>query len=42
VKEGDAALDRFASINPALDGIETLNGQPSFEWIYTLDELAQP
>ncbi|MBD3850493.1 MAG: hypothetical protein IFK93_04305, partial [Acidobacteria bacterium] len=36
------AFDRFASINPTLDRIETLDGQPSFEWIYALDELTQP
>ena len=38
----DPAVDRFASVNPAFDRIETVDGQPSFERIHALDELAQP
>jgi hypothetical protein len=38
----DATLDRVASVHPTLDRIETLDQHPSVEWIYALDELAQP
>ena len=37
-----AAIDRVTSVYPALDGIETLNGQSPFKWVYALDEFAQP
>ncbi len=36
VKEGDAALDRFASVD------STFDGQPPVDWIYAFNELAKP
>jgi hypothetical protein len=36
------AFDRCTSVNAALHGVKAVNWQPSFEWIYALDGLAQP
>jgi hypothetical protein len=38
----DQTLNRVAPVHPTLDGIETFDGQPTFEWLHALDELAQP